>query len=181
MKLVGAMLAALMPALFGQAALAGQGTPTQVTVDDRTVLEGDPVTVRGTGWGPGTTVRILLGDRELGRAAVESDGRFAQEITMPADQGSGEVDLAARGADQTGDPTVLSVSVRVSEGTPRGTFVMIGIVAGIVLLILVVGFVLVRARRRPPDTLAEDARAGRTPVRNPDPRHDPQPERPRRA
>ncbi|MFH9617308.1 hypothetical protein [Streptomyces pratensis] len=68
--------------------------PPRVAVTPYTAAEGDKVTVEAGGFGPGEQIRISFRDSgsvevDLRDVTTDSDGRFAAEVKVPAEVGSG--------------------------------------------------------------------------------------------
>lgn len=156
----------------------GPTEPTQVTVSSRKAVPGGTVVVEGTGWAPDTQIDIAWNGTQLAFTTVQADGRFEREVPVPDVEPPRDVQIVVSGTAATGGSQEEFLTLSVVEGTPRGTWLVVGIVSAIVILVLVVGAFLFFRRRRP--TLAQQEAEGETPVRNPDPREEPQPEDSRR-
>lgn len=157
------------------AAQVPSGETTEVGASRSEAPAGDEITVHGSGWEPGAQVTLRIAGQPLAATTVGADGRFARPVMIPNDLGPGSYEVTAEGPDATGNATSLTFQVEVVEGaTPRGSFVIVGIVAAITLLVFVVTLIWFFGKRRR-TSLAEAAEAGETPAANPDPRDAPQP------
>ncbi|MBW3667675.1 MAG: LPXTG cell wall anchor domain-containing protein [Actinobacteria bacterium] len=119
---------------------------------------GQPVTARGCGFRPASTVNVdlVMGSQvtRVGTATVGADGGFELTFNVPANAPVGDHTVEATGVDPAGDVRVLSATLRVIGGEqgrdlPRtgsdSTAPLVTAGAGLVLL---GGAAVVAARRR---------------------------------
>lgn len=151
----------------------GQEEPVLAEVEPRAAREGETVEVRGSGWEPGGQIEVSYRGRSMGFATTAPDGTWETEIAVPDVEPPTSIELEVSGVAVTGEETTFPVTLDVTTATPRGTWIVVGVVAAIVLVIVLLGAAMLMRRRRPP--LRQQMAEGGTPVRNPDPRKEPQP------
>jgi len=109
-------LAVMSVALMAAAtpAMAQQYPPTEnlVTVSDTAPCPGDAVTVTAQTFAPGTTVTVKLGDTVVGTPAADASGKVSLQVTIPAGQAQGAVQVSATGTG--GDDASLTVNASVN-------------------------------------------------------------------
>lgn len=117
---------------------------------------GDPVTARGCGFRPGSTVNVdlVMGTQvvRVGTATAGADGGFEVTFNIPANTPVGQHTLETTGVDPAGDVRALSANIRVigaGGDLPRtgsdSTAPLVTAGAGLVLL---GGAAVFAARRR---------------------------------
>lgn len=155
----------------GAPALAQRtGQAVEAGISDPTPDPGQRVTVTGTEWAPGTEVTIRFAGEPVGFTTVGHDGRFSRSVPIPDDAEAGDAEVAVEGTDAQGEPATFTIPVTVTgDGTPRGGYVWVAVVAGIVGAILLGGALLLLWRRRRV-SVAQMERMSLDPVPDPDPR-----------
>lgn len=109
-------------------AVGAPPVPTTVPKADGTLISdakdgkstaGGQVTIKGTGFLPGSTVALVVYSTpvKLGEAVVLADGTFSATVTLPKDLANGTHHLVATGVDAAGNTRNLVVEVAVSGGT----------------------------------------------------------------
>jgi hypothetical protein len=128
------------------------GTLTSDAKDGKSVAGGQ-VTVKGTGFLPGSTVALVVYSTpvKLGEAVVLADGTFSATVTLPKDLTDGVHNLVATGVDANGNTRNLVVEVSVSGGTAvlaNTGFSALPFAGAGALALLAGGGLLLAARRR---------------------------------
>jgi len=84
------------------------------------VRPGQRIVLRGSGYRPGSTVRLVLFSDpiELGSIAADSDGVFAADLEIPEEAPSGDHAVVAIGVDADGADRVLSLGVSLDRDGP---------------------------------------------------------------
>ncbi len=106
----------------GSAALAHEGSgEEQIQVEPAAVTAGETVVLAGSGLEPDSDrVLVLIGGNlavELGTVKTDTEGMFAQELTIPAHLPSGSYELQA-----IGDETLTTpLTVTAAAGAPAAT------------------------------------------------------------
>lgn len=181
MRRIHLLLALGMSLIVTAPAVAQQRAPEDVVsaeVEPREARVGASVEVTGTGWAPETQIEIAYRNRPLAFATVAAEGTFRADVQVPNVEAPTAIRLDVSGTAVTGEETSFEVQLNVETGTPRGTWIVLGVVAAVVLLVLILGWAMILRRRRP--SLRQQVAEGKTPVRNPDPRKEPQPHDDRR-
>ncbi|WP_024286025.1 DUF4214 domain-containing protein [Cellulomonas sp. KRMCY2] len=104
----------------------GAATPAVLTAS-ALVRAGSPLAVSGSGFKPGSTVRVSLqtGPLDLGTVAVSAGGAFSATLLVPAGVPDGVHTVVAEGRDGSGLPTRAVASVRVDSTGPSVTTVTV--------------------------------------------------------
>jgi LPXTG-motif cell wall-anchored protein len=150
---------------LGGSARAATYPPDAPTIgtSSSSIQNAGSTTVMGAGWQAGTTVALTIAStpQSLGTASVQSDGTFAQDVTIPC-LDAGTHTISASGTDASGAANTVSTTVTVTGtcgagGGSGGTLPHTGSNAsGVVTLasgLILLGAVLVIAlnRRRSAD------------------------------
>lgn len=104
------------------AGTSGQYPPNRgaLQVSRSAARPGDPVTARGCGFRPGSTVNVdlVMGSQvtRVGTATAGADGGFELTFNVPANAPVGNHTLEATGVDPAGDVRALSATLRVIGG-----------------------------------------------------------------
>ncbi|MBB2976494.1 dienelactone hydrolase [Microbacterium endophyticum] len=128
----------------------GAATPS-IALSAITVQAGGKITVSGSGFAPGVTVRIELHSTPvvLGEALAAADGTISTTVTIPATTAAGAHVMHA----YLGDTSVATADVTVSAANPLattgGVIWTMGIIVGLMLLAIGIALLLViRGRSR---------------------------------
>lgn len=166
MKILGRMslLFAFIAAISVPAALVwAQDYPLQtgdLQVDgggggEVVLAPGDPVTITGGGFAPGSDVVITIESEPvvLGETTADATGDFSTTVVLPAALPAGGHTIKATGDDARGGVLVLSQEVTVAGASGEGGLPVTGVSGGDLLLVaglllLVGGGVLFAIRRR---------------------------------
>lgn len=147
--------------LLGTQAVYAQYDPAgPLPVSDTTPEPGDPVTVSGSGFDPGSEVKVTIESDPVLLATVTAtaSGSFSVDVTIPSSF-TGVHTLEATGIAPDGSVRVLATQITIAGGelpdTSAGQLLkglsddtlVLGLAAAGVLL--VTGTVLLLARRRP--------------------------------
>lgn len=113
-----ATLTTLVALLGGTAAPAfAQYPPISVSgaVSDATLVPGQPLTVSGDGWQPGSTVAIdfLSVPTRIGGATADASGEFAVEVDVPRGATPGAHTVRLSGTAPGRQPRVVNLAVTV--------------------------------------------------------------------
>ncbi len=116
--LVVSAAVAMTLVLLGPAAAQYPPLPEEgvdVAVSDATLLPGEPFTVTGDGWLPGSTVTFTLFSEPvvLGSAAVEDDTTFSARLEIPENTAPGTHTLEISGTNDDGQPRVAELTLEV--------------------------------------------------------------------
>ena len=143
-------------------------TSSELTTSTSEASPGDPVTVSGDGFQPGTEVAITFESTPVLLATVRADaaGRFSTVVRIPMDATPGEHTLKATGLGADGRVRVLSARIFIrgtgptvavapaaTPATPRGPLSItglanLGMIVGIALVLMLLGLLMVARRRR---------------------------------
>ncbi|MCZ7527328.1 MAG: hypothetical protein M5U14_13680 [Acidimicrobiia bacterium] len=152
--LIGLLSTLALATILAGPAVAGYDQPDgPVEVPDSTPAPGQTMRVRGGGFAPYSQVTILIRSEPQVLATVQADGQgyVDAEITVPADIPTGTHTLEIQGLDTDGEVRVLATPVDVGgtggSGLPR-TGAAIGAMVGAGLVLVTLGTVLTRLRRR---------------------------------
>jgi hypothetical protein len=112
----GGLIAALV-VLLGTPVLA-QGYPPSsetLSVSTSVAVPGEPITVSGSGYAPGTTVTITFEStpRVIGVLQADASGRFTAQVVVPADATPGMHTIRATGLGDDGSTRVVSAAIMV--------------------------------------------------------------------
>jgi len=111
---------------------SAQGYPPSsdtLAVSTSTAVPGQPITISGSGYEPGTTVTITFEStpRVIGVVQADASGRFTAEVVVPPDATPGMHTIRATGMGDDGTTRVVSASILVrppaaagAEGPPPG-------------------------------------------------------------
>jgi hypothetical protein len=150
------------------------GKPAKVASDGALlVVQGTSVDISGSGYRPGSLVDLTIYSTptRLGTVTVEADGGFRANFPIPAGIEPGDHTIKIDGTSAAGELTTVSVGVRVlpksqessveaadpsptatnSAGLSDGSGLIngtTGVVLGALLVLLLLGFMIVAARRR---------------------------------
>ena len=143
---------AVVPASAVPAALpTASGSLTSSDADGK-VKVGDPITLSGDGYLPGSTVEVVLYSTpvSLGTVVVGADGRFSTSVTLPAGTANAKHHLVGAGVDANGNPRYLITEITVSGGTGLAYtgFTPLPYLGAGALALLAGGGLLVASRRR---------------------------------
>ncbi|MGY2067036.1 hypothetical protein [Blastococcus sp. SYSU DS0619] len=107
----------VVPDFVAPATVPTATAPLRLSDADTKVEAGEQVTVRGSGFAPGSSVDIVMYSTPQLLATVEADanGDVATLVTVPAGLASGVHTLLAAGVDADGNPHYLTVEVVVAE------------------------------------------------------------------
>jgi len=121
-----------------------------LSLSAQTVKAGDPVTVSGAGFAPGTQLRLELHSvpAVLGNTTVGADGSFQTTVTIPADAAAGAHTLRAFAAGSELASVALEVTVSSPLAATGGALWTTGIVLGALLLVVGIAMLLLVVRRR---------------------------------
>ena len=119
-------LAVMFVALMAAApATAQQYPPGQnlITVSDTTPCPGQSVTVNAQTFAAGAAVTVKLGDTVVGTPAADASGKVSLEVTIPAGQAQGPVQVSATGpgADNATVTVNAAVDIVACNETPPPT------------------------------------------------------------
>jgi LPXTG-motif cell wall-anchored protein len=110
-------LAVMFVALMAAAApaTAQQYPPGQnlITVSDTTPCPGQSVTVSAQTFAAGATVTVKLGDTVVGTPAADASGKVSLEVTIPAGQVQGPVQVSATGPGAENATVTVNAAVDV--------------------------------------------------------------------
>lgn len=176
--MLGIVAAAVLLAAPVAAQQQGPEDPTLAEVDPARARAGDTVEVRGSGWEPGEQIEVAYQGRPVSFATTGADGTWETQVTVPDVEAPATAQLEVSGVSATGEETTLRITLEVAAGIRPGVWVVIGVVAAVVLIVVIIGAAMLMRRPRP--TLRQRMAEGETPVRNPDPREEPQPHDDRR-
>jgi alpha-tubulin suppressor-like RCC1 family protein len=127
---------------------AGGGSPTRVTLSDRTVPAGGSETITGTGFAAGEHIRAMLHSTaiDLGTHTADGTGRVQLTITVPAGLLPGEHHITL-----TGQDSGRSATAPLTVGTPMLASTGLNLAAplsgALLSLLLGCGLSLAAARR----------------------------------
>lgn len=112
------LLVALGLLVFAAAPAFAQYPPdedAELVVSDTTVVPGQPMTVAGADWQPGSEVTITFESEPvvLGTASVGDDGTFSTTVTIPEDATAGEHTIRVTGIGEDGEPQTQSIAITV--------------------------------------------------------------------
>lgn len=169
-----------MTALPATAQTTGECDPEQtagyapdecsLTTTTSEVGPGGTLTISGTGFVPGSEVRLALIGSEgssisLGTVVADGEGAFSKEVTIPDSVLAGQYTVTATGLDPSGNERVLSIAITVVGGAPpaagappsrggirsavTGWDPLPWAVSGIALAVFGAGVVVLAGRRRP--------------------------------
>jgi LPXTG-motif cell wall-anchored protein len=121
------------------------------------VANGGTTTVSGSGWEPGATISLSIAStpQSLGTAAVQSDGTFSKDVTLPCvDSGTHTISASGTSSAGTADTASTTITVTGSCNPGSGTLPHTGsdaapvltLAAGLILLGAVLVIVLSRRR-----------------------------------
>lgn len=116
--------AVMSVALMAAPAAAQQYPPAEnlITVGDTTPCPGQAVEVSAQTFTPGAGVTVKLGDAVVGTPTADADGKVSLEVTVPAGQAEGALDVSATGPGTDGELTVnAAVSVVACNETSPST------------------------------------------------------------
>ncbi len=150
--------------LGSQVALAQYGPNGSLTLDRNQVVAGGTVQVTGTGFAPGTDVRITIESTPVLLATVTADvnGAFVADVKIP-NGFSGQHTLIATGTDPQGSVRVLESPITVGTKTatmpPTTTLTggilvrgsdaqLIGLAAALIVVVSLGSLALVRRASR---------------------------------
>lgn len=121
--LASAFTAAVLPLLSVAPAHAQDYGGGTLTIDDPTLVPGDPFRVAGTGCPAAARVIMTLDGESLGTIVADADGAFTYDGTVPAGTAPGVHTLAATCGDlvQSVRFTVPDPAPRASPGDDRAT------------------------------------------------------------
>lgn len=163
MKKVATLVLSLgLVLLMSSGALAQDYPPDAPSagVSDTEVLPGQPITVTGDGWQPGSEVAITLHCpegyvRALGTATVAADGTFSTQVTIPEDAPPGECILRVTGVGADGQARTVDVTLTIvapDDPAPAPALVTTGgpitIGAALAFVLLVLGGLALSVARR---------------------------------
>lgn len=168
MRRFAATLAAglILVALGGGSAFAQTPYPIptsgSTSVSQATVEPGEPFTVSGSGWQPGSTVTLTLFSDpvRLGTATVDGSGSFSTQVSVPNSVTAGSHTLQVSGTGADGQPRTTSTRIVVvgaasaSRGTGSGTSdladtgVAVGRTVALATALLIVGVGALLVTRR---------------------------------
>ena len=121
------VLAVTLVALMAAPAMAQQYPPTEnlITVSDTTPCPGQAVTVTAQTFAPGGAVTVKLGGTVVGTPTADAAGKVSLQVTIPAGQAQGAVQVSATGPG-TDDTPQLTVNADVevvacNEASPTTT------------------------------------------------------------
>lgn len=114
------LLAALASTVVVLLAAPGRGQeypPSSETlaVSTSVAVPGEPVTISGSGYEPGTTVTVTFEStpRVVGVLQADASGRFTTQVVIPVDATPGMHTIKATGMGADGNPRVVSAAIRV--------------------------------------------------------------------
>jgi LPXTG-motif cell wall-anchored protein len=118
-----------------------------ITVDNPTVAAGGAETFRGTGCGPNEVLTVLFDGKVIGTITANAQGAFAGSVTIPRDTPQGTHTLTVRGStcELNATITVSGALAFTGASSHTSTYVLLGIAAIVLGMVLVVG---TRRRRR---------------------------------
>ena len=112
-------LAAALVLAVGGPALAQGYPPAEETlaVSTSVALPGEPVTVSGSGYAPGTTVTITFEStpQVVGVVTADASGRFTAEVVVPPDATPGMHTIRATGLGADGTTRMIAAAIRVID------------------------------------------------------------------
>lgn len=114
--------ALLLTALVGPAHAQYGGGSAGVAVSSTSLVPGQPLTVTGDGWLPGSTVTLVFLSEPvgLGSVTVAADGTFSTVVTVPdVEPGAHQIRLSGTGAD--GRPRTVFADVTLASGSGGGS------------------------------------------------------------
>jgi hypothetical protein len=126
--------------------------PAALAVTSRSVRRGDPVTVSGNGFMPGSTITITFHSVRVvvGTTVADAEGRFTATVVVPNDAQLGEHHIEAAGAARSGGQAVLVAQVSIARpSNTHGWLLPVFMVALTVLLAAGAGVVLTASARWP--------------------------------
>jgi LPXTG-motif cell wall-anchored protein len=109
-------LAVMFVALMAAAPATAQQYPPAdnlVTVSDTTPCPGQAVTVSAQTFAPGTGVTVKLGDTVVGTPTADANGKVSLQVTIPAGQAQGPVQVSATGTGSDDASLTVNASVNV--------------------------------------------------------------------
>jgi LPXTG-motif cell wall-anchored protein len=108
------VLAVALVALMAAPAMAQQYPPNEnlVTVSDTTPCPGQAVTVTAQTFAAGGAVTVKLGDTVVGTPTADASGKVSLQVTIPAGQAQGTVQVSATGPGADDQPQ-LTVNAAV--------------------------------------------------------------------
>ena len=112
------LVAALVLAWAGAAIAQGYPPAAETLAVSTTVaVPGQPVTVSGSGYEPGTTVTITFEStpQVVGVVTADAAGRFTAEIVVPTDATPGMHTIRATGLGADGTTRVMVAAIRVMD------------------------------------------------------------------
>lgn len=129
LTLVAILSVVLMGFMVTSAAAQYGGTGT-ATLSSTSGTAGGSVTVSGSGFQPGETVRIYFDDTYLGSTTADSAGNFSKTVTIPSSADEGTHTIKAVGAERT-----LTSTFTVTSGglgyAYTGAKILFGLLAGL--------------------------------------------------
>ena len=150
------VFALLLSMIVASPAFAKPYSEPTVDVSDSNPKPGEPVTVSGDNWCPGSTVSIYLDGQFVGTATVDAGGHFDTSIVIPKDIDPGQHTITVVGLDSSCTEVVTRTTVfNIAGGGVSGQatlpFTGSNISVGVLLLaaLVIVGTTaLVAGRRR---------------------------------
>ena len=115
--------------------------PGGIVVDDPTVEVGGVVAFKGSGCLAAETLQVLFDGQAIGTIASDATGAFAGSIEVPRGTAPGTHLIGVRGANCSFNATVVVAGNLAFTGSSSntGTYVLAGVAAVVVGLVLVVG------------------------------------------
>ena len=90
--------------------VVGADQPASIVVNRGQVRRTRPVRISGSGYTPGTRIRILIDGRQVSVVTVKADGTFSRVVRIPGYFDAGEHTITATGGGESGS-TQLVVTV----------------------------------------------------------------------
>ena len=116
-RLIASSAAVLLLLLLSQAVMAQYEPSGSLTVTPPSVAAGGQVTIDGSGFAPGSEVRITVQETPVLLTTVTTDaaGGFSVVVTVPGDF-AGAYTVVATGVDASGSIHVLTANLNVIQG-----------------------------------------------------------------